>query len=240
MLEEEAFVERTKRLGAEGVPDLEYSQELNTPLPRWKLKELLDGGTEPAPIELVQTIDPLIYEATGFVQPLSRFIEAVGRRDEVESELTLLMNSAIVRWHIDFSDSQEITTLGGQVRGALNIGLEEALRLAPQEEFLTLYHRTGLKRLFQTGLWRLLEFRRAAVKAKSAPAEGGDSVREAIIEEAVRPLPLMPNFIGPQGTLLEEHGKLRTGSRAIETTEELETLERLVTGGSGGQGSGTA
>ena len=168
-LEEEAFQEKSRRLSDHGLPDVETIARLHASLDRGGLKRLLDKGERPQ-----LSVRPGFVPAmlTGRLEPLGTALSAIARDDskrgEIEAEMSLLVNAAILRAPTGMSDLQNVSEQIAFVRGTVNIGLECALETcqkAPEEIVATI----GLQPLYRAGLEELRELKRLVRSSLSAP-----------------------------------------------------------------------
>ncbi len=162
VLEEESFIERTKRLNSEGIPEPEIAFMLHEPFYLKEALELMDKSIPQHDVQDIRSIQPLVYSGD-FFAPLSTILKETTDRDQFESELTYILNNAIVRWGIPYHDGKRILFLRDQVLGAINIGL---LWVASKSErsIEDIHQYVGLKNLYRLGLTKLNSVRRLALK----------------------------------------------------------------------------
>lgn len=230
MLEEDALSDRNKRLAAEGVPEPELVEEMHRLCTAQELRALLESSDEVPHVIDVRSIEPLIYDPA-LLQPLGSLVASLYTREEFEAELSYLMNGAIVRWGVPLNDPAAMKSLAQKVRGALNIGLERALKestLSPLEA----YRRVGLGPLYRHGLTCVLPLCRAASRLAR---QGGDRLQEEepalaeVLNQLRASFPELPEFVEKDGSFREaSDGQLATGSRAIEHLEDIAIAEKLL------------
>ncbi|RIL07510.1 MAG: hypothetical protein DCC75_09955 [Proteobacteria bacterium] len=225
VLEEDSFQERNKRLSAEGVPDPEWAAAINQPLQIAQIKRALEESPKRPVIENISAVHPLIYDSS-LDSPLGQLFGEQNRREVLESELTLLMNAAIVRFKIDFYDAAAVRLLSQKVKGALNIGLEIITAETKCREAQSAYEALGLQKIYALGLGRLLSLRKQALDAKHKPDfEGSDAWTQTVIEMLSNPFPDAP------WSLLEEpppQEKLDQTPRAILSLSEMRRVEEFL------------
>ena len=154
LLEEEAFQEKQRRLSAEGIPDLDYALEINSPKKFSESTNLIKEKN----IKNVKAIKPYIYD-TGSPTLLNELFQSASNADEVEGEFSLITNSAIIKWSVKVYDDEARETLIDQIKGALNIGLEicqENTNLSVME----IYKKYGLKQIYRFGLFEIFELQK--------------------------------------------------------------------------------
>ena len=236
-LMEEAYQEKTRRLRAEGIPDEAFAHELHSPLPYAQVKAELHRS-EPHPIvEDIRAIEPLVY-GNSIPQPLAGLLAKVGNRDEFEAELTLLLNSGIVRWSVEFWNYAEVLELAARVKGAINLGLECVLREGGCSD-TEAYRILGLQKLYRLGLQRLFTLQTEARKIPEDALKSLNSESEAfaLLAGLRAAFPVLPNCMAADGSIRHSaDGKLESGYRAFENLRDVEhaaaALERLAGAGS--------
>ena len=161
-LEEESYQDRTKRLSAEGVPEVEIAAELRAPLSLSQaLKDCAEMPERPHAIDIF-IVEPLIYDSPS-AEPMERLFSVVKNREELEGELTFILNSAIVAWQIPFHEPTAVSFLVEQVKGAISIGLELVERESTHDT-ASIYSTLGLQRLFRVGYTQLMQLQRQAFR----------------------------------------------------------------------------
>jgi len=249
MLEEESYQERNKRLAGEGIPDSETAAEINAPLAcnialtAFKQEEKQGGVID------IPAIEPLLY-GTFNIQPLGSLLAQVEERSEMESELTYIMNGAIVRWLPDFFDYESVFSMAERVKGAINIGLE-ILQRESRLSIVEIYKALGLRKLYRVGLNELFALRRLARNMrKEAVDQIHDTSRLAVLDGAAQTFPEIPTFLleeppdadvtgatsptVPTTTQADQEsgalppGRLRAGFQAIMSLSEVEKIRRFL------------
>jgi len=127
VLEEEAYLEREKRLQALGFPDEEVANEICTPLTAYDLKVALHKGQTTTNIlvsesegitledSLPNQLSPLLGQITSRSTKLLGLVRDVA---EFEAEFGFLLNCSLMRWHVDLSSIQSIKEMAERVQGA--------------------------------------------------------------------------------------------------------------------------
>jgi len=230
-LEEEAYQEKQKRLAAEGIPEMEFAYKLNAPLSAAALLPDLKSKNPPPAVEAIPVVKPLVYD-TYTLRPLEDILLRLEDAGDFESEFTLLMNAAMIRWGIEIYDLEQVAKMALKVKGAINLGLEELMRLSGLSAF-EVYSVMGLKKLYGCGLYRLINLGKCARKLPSEllHTAGQESAAFAVVAGLREPFPEMPLFFMPNGTLkVEADGMLVKGYKAIEHLEEIESLSAFLAG----------
>lgn len=229
MLEEESFQERTKRLAAEGIPEPEVAAHIHAPYSMAEARKELTGAADRKAVEDVRAVEPLLYE-TRATRLLAELTRDVSDREELEMEFTYIMNGAVVRWGIDFSNQESVLDLAERVKGAIAIGLEkvaQSLSISPVES----YKKIGLGKLYRLGITEVLALR---AKARKLPLEGLGPIRDshpaifATVACAREAFPVMPIFLDDDGTIHEEGGTLPSGHRAVTSVRGVETVGKML------------
>lgn len=229
MLEEESFQERTKRLAAEGVPEPEIAAALHAPYAFQEALSDLHERRIHKVIEDVRPVEPLLYEARS-----SRLFAELLRRAEdhevVEMEFTYLLNAAVVRFGVDFSDQERVFELCEKIKGAVNLGLEKLVKDSDRTVY-DVYQVLGLEKLYRLGLTDILALRTQARTVTLETAEalrGGDPVLFSIIACAREAFPSAPACVDDNGAAVETAMGLQTGSRPIEGLQTMMILRRAL------------
>ena len=232
MLEEESYVERGKRLAAEGVPEPEVAATVHAPYSLVEaLGELNQDIKKRDHVEDIRAVEPLLYEsrASRYIAVLLRDIKD---HEEIEMEFTYLMNAAVVRFSIDFCEQDRVLQLADKVKGAINIGFE---KIASESKLSVkdIYSSLGLGRIYRVGLSELMALRAYARKVEAAQLEQlRDKLKELAVVARVRePFPEMPLSLKDDGTLDdsgEVAGQISQESRAIETMQAVTSLRSII------------
>jgi len=201
-LQEEAFSDKVKRLSAEGVPDMEYAFELNSPMNESSAIAAIKAGKPKEKVIDIVPVEPMIYDSS-IVQPLSSLIAQVPSRDEFESELTLIMNAAVVKWGIKFYEYHDVVALSERVKGCINIGLESALELT-ETNILDAFKCLSLQGLYRLGLSKLFALRGEAEEIKKRSADSMPEKKAEVLAAATMPFPEIPRFLKFQQTFYTE------------------------------------
>ena len=230
MLEEEAFSERAKRLAAEGIPEPEVAASVHAPYSLAEARQDLASKVPAKVIEDIRSIEPLVYEARS-TRLFADLLRKVADHESLEMEFTYIMNAAVVRWGVEFSEQERVFELAEQVKGAVNIALERITKDGTVS-VLDAYTALGLGKLYRLGLTELLSVRS---KARKIPVESLENLRDAdpVIFSAVacarEALPLMPLFLNEDGSVTEdEPGKLTPGAKPISSLKALAAVSSLL------------
>lgn len=155
-LEEEAFTDRQKRLEAEGVPGLEFIEQLHTPILPAELEKILSGTTvknrtehEPATERTTSTLDQVLAN--------------LHNQEEAHGELALLVNAALIHYHRDFANRNQLQEMLQFVKATIQVGLDAAItirKVSPEE----IYQQIGFQKLYRLGLFHLQRARKEALQ----------------------------------------------------------------------------
>ena len=227
-LEERAYEDKCKRVISHGIPDAEYAGEVNAPLSSQTILAELQKGEKHPRVHDISSIEPLLYDG-GLLQPLASLFSYPELRDDLELEMTLLMNAGIVRYGVDFSEQQQVLELAARVKGALNIGLEVTLGLC-ERPVKEIYDVLGLRKIYGLGLTQLFELRKLSriLRNRLQDRCDDDQPLQVMLETTSSPLPCQPAFFKVDGSFEEYDGKLATGQRAIESLAEIEALKQYL------------
>lgn len=229
MLLEEGYQDKSKRLATEGIPDRDFAHELTQPLP---LPDVLRELTEAKPYKLVRDIrpiEPMLYEP-GRIEPIDSLLAEARDIDALESELTLVMNAAVVRFSVPFDEQEQVLLLTQKVKGAANIGLQ-VLEKSGTTDLSQAFATLGITKLFRLGMSKLRELRKLAVSISDEQARKAaqDLVVFAILAGSREQFPQCPEFLRSDGTADHDaEGKLRPGYRAFMTLIDVETVQGIL------------
>jgi len=227
-LEDETLQDRNKRLSSEGVPERGFAMELTAPLAPYAVREAIESHGMRTVVNDVPVVEPLLYDSR-MVQPLGSLFSGAHSNDDLESELTLLMNAAIVCWNVPFHDVEAVSRLSAKVKGAINIGIEAAIELSGFS-MDDLFEILGLQKFFRFGLWKLNELRKYAfrVPVQNLTPELLGAETFSILACAREAIPEMPLFFNKDGTIETTDGVLLSGSRAIEHLDEISAVRNYL------------
>ena len=194
------------------------------------LADLKQQGVSNA-IEDVRAVEPLLYQsrATKF---FSELLQGSHAHDVLAMEFTYVVNAAIVRFGIDFSDQDAVFLLCQKVKGAINIGLEKLVE-ETGTRVQEIYNTLGLEKLYRLGLADLMVLRALARKVSLEQAELFRDAEPALFSTvacAREPFPSMPLFLEDDGTVEQKDGALESGERAIETLAAVKAVRDLLDG----------
>jgi hypothetical protein len=229
MLEEESYLERQKRLAAEGVPEPEVAAAVHAPYSLAEAKAEVEAKTERSHVDDIRSIEPLIYEAR-MTKLFAELVRDASDRDELEMEFTYLMNAAVVRWGVDFSNQESVLDLAERMKGAINIALER-MTIGTSYSIKGVHGALGLGKLYRLGLTELMAIR---TKARKLPLEGVGTLKEsepvlfAVVACAREAFPVMPLYLNDDGAVEAEHGTLPAGHRSISTVASAATVNELL------------
>lgn len=228
MLEEESFVERNRRLASEGIPEPENAAESHNLYPLVEARSDLEKKAVRGVVEDIRSIEPLVYESRA-TRYFADLMKQIVDHEAIEMEMTFLMNSAIVRFGIDFCEQDQVLALAEKVKGAINIGLERLTHdgsIGVKE----CYDILGLGKLYRSGFTELMSLRSAARKLSPQELDSirDDAVTFSAIACAREAFPEMPYFLKDDGNLEGTAGSLPPGQRAIETLQAMKTIRAMI------------
>jgi hypothetical protein len=225
VLEEDSFQERNKRLSAEGIPDQKLAEECAAPLSVAAAREMLAKSKHAPSIENIAAVTPFAHD-TLTVQPLASVLAELPSSEEFTRALTHIMNSMIVQWGIPFHDPEVIQSLIFTVKGTLNVGLGKLQTLDNRpliESALIL----GWKNVYRLGRNEIVALQKLSY---SVPDELSDTdpVTQSILEAIGGTIAELPAFFCKDGSFEEQDGKLVSGTRAIETLQDVESATKYI------------
>ena len=229
MLEEESYQERQKRLAAEGVPEPEVAAAVHAPYCLAEAKAEVGAAQGRGHVDDIRSIEPLIYEAR-VARLFGDLVREASDRDELEMEFTYIMNAAVVRWGVDFSNHESVLDLAERVKGAINIALER-MTIGTSSSLKDVYGALGLGKLYRLGVTELMAVR---TKARKIPLEAVGTLRDSepvlfgTVACAREAFPVMPLYLNDDGSVQQEHGTLQAGHRAFTTVKSVGTVNDLL------------
>jgi len=227
-LEEESYQDKLRRISAEGIPSDEAAHQINSPISEKEVSFLILQAEEHAALVDIRAVEPLIYD-TKIVQPLSSLLNDISLREDLESEITYILNAAIVCWGVDFSEYEHMLFLSEKVKGCLNLGLERALELgAPSAS--RAFQILGAQKLYRLGMEQLKNYRSRAKSLsqginESVPIE---SEVQVVLDLAKNMFPEMPKFLKQSMDDTATSSELRVEAAAIEHLSELQNLRKFL------------
>ena len=225
-LEEESYQEKQKRLSSEGIPDMEFAAEMNSPLPNnVLLSEISKSCIQPS-IEDISAIEPVIYDGV-FEEPLRSLINQLLYDDAFESEITLLLNAAIVFYGVDISEITQVLQMADKVKGALNLGLQHALDQSSRPA-IELYRIVGLRGLYRHGLSVLAPLQKEARLIERGDISNQPAHIQLIVQGLSQRFPTMPVWIKSPATSQED--KLSAQFVPIQFVSDVNTLLDIIKG----------
>jgi hypothetical protein len=236
MLEEEAYLEREKRLQTLGFPDEQVSIDVCTPLSPHELKAKLGiVSNQDATSKFVEAKNGITIEDTEpfHLKPsrrdtsrTSKLLSMVRDPGEFEGEFGFLLNVTLVRWHVNLSEIEGIREMAERVRGAIEIGLELASDLNVNE--LSAYEAIGLGGLFRAGLWHLLELQKDAFAVRTkADLLDLDRPTSQLLQALTDHLPALPDWWKP-GMTLEAMPDAAFITKPIASLNQIADIEKLL------------
>lgn len=229
MLEEEAFGERMKRLACEGVPEPEVAAAVHAPYSTAEALRDIKEASHPKVVEDIRAVEPLVYEARSR-RMFAALLGEVSDHEAFEMEFTYIMNAAVVRWGVDFSEQPKVLELAEQVKGAVNLALEK-LTKDGATSVKAAYTALGLEKLYRLGLTELMALRNKARKVSLEAAEKikeSDQAAFSAVACAREAFPVMPLFLNDDGTVVDEGGTLPAGTKPIGTMQAVATVSALI------------
>lgn len=237
MLEEEAFADRTRRISAEGIPDSDLCASLHRPIYDNEIKELLATSTNQEKIILakdIRPVEPLVYQPTE-LEPFESLVSEALHNDEFQSELTLIMNAALVHFKVDLSEYPEIVRLTEKVRGAINIALEHLINFSGKTS-IELYQQLGLQRLYRLGISKLRELQRHVHALRQSTSLELGCLESAGLDALQRPFPeflealTSPHLNSAADVSIASDTSISSDTKAFEHLRELDSVREIFAG----------
>lgn len=230
LLEEDSYNDRLGRLSEEGFPDREFAAELNSRLGQNEFLASINNSANDSGrivFEDIQTVTPLVYQGHDY-EPLTSLVNNLiekNHRDKLEAELSLLVNAAILHWAVEFYNEQDVLDMAEKVKGAVNIGLEIALKINGKDA-LELHAKVGLKDFYRLGLARLIDLRNQARKTLKDFQDLAQEKR-VLLENLSLNFPVSLHAFSA-GKFTVEENRISTTLKIINKLDYLEQLENFV------------
>lgn len=227
-LEEDAFADKCRRLWSEGFPDPETSAKLHAPCSLEQLRALLPKAEARQPVSTPAVL-PLAHSLTSsaaLLGILREVIDSDEKKSELEAELALLANAAVVFFGIDASDPDELAATVSKIRACLNLGAERVAQegLSGAE----VVNKLGLQRMYQLGLAEVKALRKFALAlSKELTAREPEPVVVSLLEAASLDFPMLPAFVRPDGSLELSKERLDEDRRPYSHLKEIEAVKRV-------------
>lgn len=232
MLEEEATLDRRKRLAAEGLPDEDLTAQATGFL---SVQDALQQITVNDYVETKR--DTIVIESlvriSDTLEPLTSALKATKRVEENLSELTLLVNACLLRFSANFSDTDQTTFLAVQTQGALNLGLDLLVRRSgiSSEQIID---KVGLQVPFRVGLTQILDVAKKAKQyEKDLTAQGIeiDQPTRLLLDHLYKPFPSIPSALSQHRSDYQIEGDLlATRPEPFRYFGEIEQLNANLKG----------
>jgi hypothetical protein len=226
-LDEQSYNDKTARLIAEGIPDYEWATEQHQSL---TLNEALKALTSIETRGQIEDIHSVVLFSRGYSipSPLREHLLEIQANKDLEAQITQIVNAAIVFFKVSWSETKAIEYLIEQVRGIINIGLEIIIIEAPKKSPHEIDASLGLAGLYRLGLGQLFSLRKLTFSLDESTCQD-DPIKLANLEALKRKIPELPQFLSDDRELLEESpGKLKSGSRPIESLKQVRLAEQLI------------
>ncbi|HMO16602.1 MAG TPA: DUF6178 family protein [Oligoflexia bacterium] len=233
--EEQAYRERSRRLSNQFIPHMEEASTFNSSLGIDRVKELMlqvskaDNAIDHAGN---YPVIPLFNRGVSF-QPLISILEQISdeRLYIVQSELSKILNGAIVFFVGDFAEEISLKLTSEQVFGAINIAFQLLLENEPEMNMGKIMEEFPLTPIYQLGLGELYRLRKTAQRVPEDVLSTLRHMNEAIsiiIETLRRPFPGLPAFYREDGTFEISENKMSVEQKAISSLLELRLVEEML------------
>lgn len=220
VLEEEAYQDKTKRLAAEGIPDYDLAAAVNSHADTKEIRFLLSAGKAAAKIVDIQAVEPLIFDS-----PAGRLIDDLLRdiavREDVETQLTYIMNAALIYWGVEFYEYEKMLHLTSKIKGAVNLGLEKAVEISGRP-VTDVMKTLGLIKTYQFGLTQLKELRTRLkeIRGRMAP-DNLTAEQQLVLTMALQGFPEIPTYLKLSDGKYDEDDLPALSPAPIEKAREI-------------------
>lgn len=231
IIEEEAYQDRRVRLTEEGIPDKDHAHELNSQITDLEItKAIKDRDSRATIAPDVMAVEPLLHISFE-PEPLKTLLRSVISDETFQSELTLVLNGAIVYFSVPFYDEAAVRSIIVKVKGAINVGLERVITthsITADEAYQVL----GVQKLYRLGLTQIFGLRKDALKLHEATLnERDDGAQAALTLRALREtFPVMPLALKIDASFETVEGSLSQETKPICLSAELDAIHRVLWG----------
>ena len=231
VLEEEALSDRNKRLSAEGLPNLEFASEVTAFLSVSDALKILTENTSATP-DLEVVIVEALARLSDSIEPLTSALTELPRLEEALSELTLIINSTLVRFRSKLSDNDTLLFMASQTQGALNLGLDLLSRRSGISAAQIL-DKVGLQVPFRLGLTQILDTAKIARKYEKKLSDSGieiEAATRALLDLLNKPFPCIPAAISQHKNdyAIAEGDSLNVRPEPFRYYSEIEMLKKQL------------
>ncbi len=234
--EESAYQGRSGRLLSEYIPMQSEAAQLHVQGSLQDIKKMVS--------EIVSKKDRGVIDAGGYpivplfvrgvsYQPLRSMLEQYPDEKlyEVQSELSKILNAAVVFFLGDFAEVESLTLLTEQVFGVINIGMQVLQEDIPEHFSSDVISAIPLSEFYRVGLGELYSLRKRSQKIPSDIVQTLSHMNpplSVLVEFLARPLPLIPAFFREDGTFEIEDEKVSLETKAISSIEEVTSLFKII------------
>jgi len=233
-LEEESYQERSKRMLDQGFPDMETAARVNSAGDRAAIYRQLGKTTTHFSSVAISSVEPILHGAS-LLSPLSLLLDELrehGSSNDIEAfqiELTWITNAAFMHYATPLTQFDEMTSMIERVRGALNIGLEDALQSQPLSS-LEAFRSLGLRSIYRLGHAHLhrVSIQASSIALETIQAALADQPACSIIAAARERFPRIPLFFSDDGHWQQVEGHLLPGFKAFEHLLEVQGVVNFI------------
>jgi hypothetical protein len=238
-LEEEAFQDREKRLHGLGVPDREFAAKLHTPQPARFIAQKEKRLTEVSDLPVVSPLTSIALAAgtDGSSAPFLHLTESEEEYLNLQAEIALLVNAALVHFGQDWREPEHVTRCAGFVGGTIRLGLDSFLRL--ETNVRDVFIEYGMQRFYSAGLAEILPLRRQAVRILPESLERHKAVPRllAIVALLRSPICVVPDWFSPEthtsvAVIAEDNQPVLSDYEAhyrfIESAKDVQCLKAIL------------
>lgn len=226
-LEEEAYQIKSKELSDEGVPDFEVSWDLHASISKEQLlAELKNNAKREIVPYQINNLPLLSHKSNQDV--FNQFVSSISEHSESEyeiflSEMSLIVNAAVIYTESDFSDFDQMTLLLEQIRGAISIAIEDVS--SSGLEYFEIYKVLGAQKLYRCGLTYLKDLSKQASKVSADKLESLSEENKIILEYATKRIPSVPEFYLSS---IEKGQELSVKPQAYSSKKQIDSVSEFI------------
>jgi len=235
--EEEAFQEKSVRLRNLSIPTMDEAQVFHKSLSIHDFikthEDILTLKTEKeVEIEGPASLIPLPSSGISY-QPLASCLERMEEEDiyRAHLEFAQLFNSNLVHFQGDFGEELGLRSAIEKVFGAVNIGLELAIKENNSILSANVFRLIPLKELYRLGLVEIYALRSICQKVPQDIRTTLNHMNEAlglIVQYGSNPFPSVPKFLREDGTFDLEDDTISTEESYIYSLDQIRSVKDIV------------
>lgn len=235
-LEESGYRDKTNRLLSEYIPTQEEAEDINKPGSLHEIEKELEKISKEKKSNIIENnshpIIPFFSRSISY-QPLLSMLEQYPDEIlfEIQSELSRILNSAVVFYIGDFAEVDNLNLITEQVFGAINIGMQIIQEESPDYFSSELISKISITEIYKLGLSEIFALRKKAIKIPTDIRQTLTHMNEplaVLLDYLSNSFPSMPEFLREDGTFELEDERLSVSTKAFSSIEEIKSIIILI------------